>query len=251
MKISVCSSEKRAQLRYLYDKISVNVRDLEALGIKSQQYGSLLIPIIMAKLPPEIRIHVARNTSQDIWEIEALPDLLQHEIEAREISEKIKAVTPNETTPPRRQPDFSWKPRNVRPPPTTGTFFVDNQSPPLTPICGYCSERHFSASCENVTEISARKSILARDKRCFKCLRKGHHQDQCDKHCKRCARGHHQSICPRNTYTNTHAYNTQNSTLPFNYDRPPQEGIRNQSSKEDETTVHGATTATTDPLVRA
>ena len=172
-------------------------------------------------------------------------DLLQHEIEAREIREKIKAVPPTETTLPRRQPDFSWKPRNVPPPPTTGNFLVDNQSPPFTPTCVYCSEKHFSASCDNVTEISARKSILARDKRCFKYLRKGHHQDQCDKTCKRCARGHHQSICPRNTYTNIHAYNTQNSTRPFNYDRPPQEGLRNQTSKENESTVHGTTTATT------
>ena len=103
MKISVCSSEKPAQLRYLYDKISVNVRGLTALGIKLQQYSSLLIPIIMARLPPEIRIHDARHTSQDIWEIEALLDLLQHKIEARKISEKIKAVTLNATTPPRQQ----------------------------------------------------------------------------------------------------------------------------------------------------
>ena len=177
LKISVCSTEKPAQLRYLYDKISVNVRGLEALGVKSQQYGSLLIPIIMAKLPPEIRIHVARNTSQDVWEIEALLDLLQHEIEAREISEKIKAVTPTETFPPKRQQDFNWKPRNVPPSPTAGTFLVDNQSPPFTPTCVYCSAKHFSASCENVTDISARKSILAREKRCFKCLKRGHHQD--------------------------------------------------------------------------
>ena len=89
----------------------------------------------MAKLPPEIRIHVARNTSQDVREIEALLDLLQHEIEAREISEKIKAVTPTETVPPKRQQDFNWKPRNVPPSPTAGTFLVDNQSPPFTPTC--------------------------------------------------------------------------------------------------------------------
>ena len=90
LKISACSSERPSQLRYLYDKISVNVRGLEALGIKSAQYGSLLIPVIMSKLPPDIRIHVTRNTSQDVWEIEPLLDLLQREIEAREMSERVK-----------------------------------------------------------------------------------------------------------------------------------------------------------------
>ena len=97
MKISVCSSERPSQLRYLYDKISVNVRGLEALGIKSAQYGSLLIPVIMSKLPPDIRIHVARNTSQDVWEIEPLLDLLQREIEAREMSKGVKTVPPLES----------------------------------------------------------------------------------------------------------------------------------------------------------
>ena len=50
----LCVVDKPSQLRFLYDKISVNIRGLEALGVQSEQYGSLLIPIIMAKLPDEI-----------------------------------------------------------------------------------------------------------------------------------------------------------------------------------------------------
>lgn len=48
----------------------------------------------MVKLPPDIRIHVGRNTSQDFWEIEQLLDILQHKIEAGEISKRVKTVTP-------------------------------------------------------------------------------------------------------------------------------------------------------------
>ena len=48
----------------LYDKLSVNIRGLEALSVKADQYGTLLIPILTAKLPPEIRVHVARNTTR-------------------------------------------------------------------------------------------------------------------------------------------------------------------------------------------
>ena len=111
LKISVCSSERPSQLRYLYDKISVNVRGLEALGIKSAQYGSLLIPVIMSKLPPDIRIHVARSTSQDVWEIEPLLDLLQREIEAREMSERVKTVPPLES---KRQPPPHFVPEKLK-----------------------------------------------------------------------------------------------------------------------------------------
>ena len=93
LKLNICTLDKPSQLRFLCDKINVNIRGLEALGVRSEQYGSLLIPIIMAKLPAEIRVQVARNTSQDVWEIDSLLDFIQGEIEAREISEKIKAVT--------------------------------------------------------------------------------------------------------------------------------------------------------------
>lgn len=178
LKISVCSSERPSQLRYLYDKISVNIRGLEALGIKSAQYGSLLIPVIMSKLPPDIRIHVARNTSQDVWEIEPLLDLLQREIEAREMSERVKTVPPLESKrqpPPHFVPDKSKVLPPTIPPGTSGAYLADSQTQQFAPTCVYCSGKHFSASCETVTELNARRTILARDKRCFMCLRKGRH----------------------------------------------------------------------------
>ena len=57
MKIPTCNStDKPSQLRHIYDKISVHTRGLASLGVDSKQYGSLLIPVIMAKLPQEVRI---------------------------------------------------------------------------------------------------------------------------------------------------------------------------------------------------
>ena len=50
LKIQACNySGRTSQLRYVYDKISVHVRGLASLGISSEQYGSMLIPIIMSK----------------------------------------------------------------------------------------------------------------------------------------------------------------------------------------------------------
>ena len=57
------------QLRLVYIKISVNIRGLESLSESSNQYGSLLIPVIMSKLPHEIRVQVARNTAGEVWEM--------------------------------------------------------------------------------------------------------------------------------------------------------------------------------------
>ena len=138
LKISACPSDKPHQLRHFYDKLSVNIRALEALGVKADQYGTLLIPILMAKLPPEIRVHVARNTTQDVWNIESILNVIQSEIEAREISDKVKAMA--SSIEPKR-PSYQ-KPGNS----TTSFFLTGSQQPFQTPKCVYCSERHFSAS---------------------------------------------------------------------------------------------------------
>ena len=48
LKLPTCSGSKASSLRLIYDMVSVNVRGLEALGVKADQYGSLLIPVIMS-----------------------------------------------------------------------------------------------------------------------------------------------------------------------------------------------------------
>ena len=57
LKLNICAVDQPGQLSFVFDKISVNIRGLEALGVKFEQYCSLLIPIIMAKLEwREIRL---------------------------------------------------------------------------------------------------------------------------------------------------------------------------------------------------
>ena len=96
-------------------------------------------------------------------------DLIQSEIDAREMSKKIKAATEQVKHPPSSKTSLS----------TAGTFFVATSNTQSTvPKCVYCTETHFSASCRKVTDINFRKDILRRDKRCFMCLKKGHLVEQ-------------------------------------------------------------------------
>ena len=71
-KLPACSGERPSALRYVYDKVNVNIRGLASMGVKSEQYGSLLIPKIMTKLPQDLRLHVACETDKEIWEIDEL-----------------------------------------------------------------------------------------------------------------------------------------------------------------------------------
>jgi len=58
-----------AELRKLYDNVNVHIRGLEALGISSDKYRCLLIPVTLKTMPKDINLIVARNTSQDVWNI--------------------------------------------------------------------------------------------------------------------------------------------------------------------------------------
>lgn len=79
-----------ASLTYTYDQISVHVCGLALLGISTEQYGSLLIPIVMSKLPNENQLQVARNSTNDIWKIEDLLHMIKKEVEAHETSEQVE-----------------------------------------------------------------------------------------------------------------------------------------------------------------
>ncbi|KAK6181828.1 hypothetical protein SNE40_009610 [Patella caerulea] len=119
------TADKASQLRYLYDKICVSVRGLADLDITSDKYGCFLIPVIMTKLPTDVRVQVAHVTSKDVWEFTELITAIKTEVQPREISE---AVRTNEVNIP-NQPK--------KPIPSASTLVVRDNLPP----------RHFNIQC--------------------------------------------------------------------------------------------------------
>ena len=87
LKVANCTADQPASLRMVFDKIMVHTRGLEALGVTSEQYGSLLIPVIMTKLPSETRLRIARETGREAWRIGPLLNIIKIEVEAWEVSE--------------------------------------------------------------------------------------------------------------------------------------------------------------------
>ena len=54
MKLPDSTLDRPSALRNIYDKIIVNTRGLNSLGIDMEHYGTLLIPLIVPKLPNEV-----------------------------------------------------------------------------------------------------------------------------------------------------------------------------------------------------
>ena len=187
VKLPTCTWDKPGQLRIIYDRIKINVR---GLGVKAEQDGSFLIPVIMSRLPAEVRLHVARVSTKDVWEINELLKVIQAEVGAREMSEtmKIQERKGTETTP---TPNRGFSPG------TANSLFA--RSGDGSGIrCAFCNGEHNSSAFEEVKETQNRKNILRRDKRCFLSLSVGHRTNQCTrkKKCRVCDRtDHHQSVC--------------------------------------------------------
>ena len=72
LKVQGCFGDRPATLRFVYDRINVDIRGLNLLGVCSDQYGSLLIPVIMSKLPNDIRLRIARETTSEVWKMDEL-----------------------------------------------------------------------------------------------------------------------------------------------------------------------------------
>ena len=129
------------------------------LDVFSEQYGSMLIPIIMTKLPSEIRLQIVRKSSGDVWKIDELLDTIKTEIEAREVSGGVQSSLQQNKSPGGQH----QSPRL----PAVGAF--SNQDKPGKHNYSMCllQKHHFSASCDRVINPNDRKSILKRDNRCF------------------------------------------------------------------------------------
>ena len=115
----------------------------------------------MAKLPSEVRLQIARVTNKDVWEVEELLQVIKAEVEACEISDtnKVHGV---------RHSDISC--RNMR---TTASILMMQEHNPGGRECIYCKEKHYSASCETITGVPARKEALKKEGRCFVGLARG------------------------------------------------------------------------------
>ena len=49
----------------------------------------------MARMPRKITLHVARKTTEEVWLIEEILDIVRKQIEARELSKNITTISLN------------------------------------------------------------------------------------------------------------------------------------------------------------
>ena len=76
-----------SSLQDLVDRLLVQVRSLEVLGVTGEQYGVLLTPLLLSRLPTEVRMEWARTSDGKESDLDHLLQFLQLEIARRDRSQ--------------------------------------------------------------------------------------------------------------------------------------------------------------------
>ena len=76
-----------SSLWQLQDTLLSHVRSLETLGVKGETYGLFLTPVILSRLPQDIRLEWVREREGKEADLQFLLNFLRKEIQRRERSE--------------------------------------------------------------------------------------------------------------------------------------------------------------------
>ena len=115
------------------------------MGVSSEHYGPLLIPIVLEKLPDEIKLEISRKLGKENWKINEFLKILKQEIMARESCEFIKRQMSEDHLDSKNKRDF-----------TTQAFYSGSR----VLKCAFCKQCHYSDKCSVVTDLEKRKEIV-------------------------------------------------------------------------------------------
>ena len=84
LKLPSANNSDTQRLRSMYDFTKQNIRGLKTLGMSSEEYGSLLLPILMSRLPRDFKLILTRNGPKDKWSLDSLLPVFKEELGDRE-----------------------------------------------------------------------------------------------------------------------------------------------------------------------
>ncbi|XP_076038379.1 uncharacterized protein LOC143023660 [Oratosquilla oratoria] len=173
----------------LRDQLLRHIRSLEAIGFSGNQYGMVLTPIIVARLPQDIRLEWSMESAGREGDLDWLMKFLQTEIQRRERSEIFKDLSMEKSNAPQ-----DVERRKVS---SASALHTSAEEGPQQ--CVFCQKRHKSEKCNQILRLD----ILRREEKvkslglCFKCLVKGHMSKDCrgKVKCAQCSGYHNVLFC--------------------------------------------------------
>ena len=187
--LSVTQHPTVKQLWDFHDKLQIHIRSLASLGIGGETYGVILTPVVLSRLPMELRLEWARSGESHESDLKHLMDFLEKEVKRRERSQVFV---------PEEQEPFSV---------ATGSALASSSSQRPSssssrPGCVWCQGPHPIFRCPALLELSKakRKSTLMLAGYCIKCFHKPskdspHSFKACQVRCRKCNGNHDMFLC--------------------------------------------------------
>ena len=181
-------------LRRFFDAMESNIRGLESLKYSPDSYGSLLLPIVLKKLPEDVKRILLRD--EENLDIGKLRTGLQKEVEIRELSLLEGSDKPN------KKGD-----RVVNEDENVSSMFIGNHNGrqrtaqsngfDMTKNCVFCGKSHLAENCKTVVDVDKRLDILKKQGRCFSCMKRNHMANKCRSRpkCSICSKIHYEALC--------------------------------------------------------
>jgi len=223
-------ANKLASLLGFHDTVKGHVRCLESLGKSPDSLETLLVPIMLGKLPEETKKNMARAHDSSEWTIKQLQDAIMKEVRIFEAGHQT-SHSPTQD----RLPTASF---------FTSTGKKSSQKPreyaSKQPVCTFCKGSHAPINCEVHKDQQSRLAIIKQEKLCFNCL--AHHRvSQCSSRnrCRKCNGKHHTSICNRSAPSGSNPTSSNDSATT----------TRNQSQSPSNSTASTDTTASLSTIV--
>ena len=140
------------QLRQLLDRTEAAVRSLKGIGISTETYGTFLTPVIMGKIPQELRLILSRGTSED-WDLDTIIKSFTEELQIRERC-ALGTVTEQTKLKEKREFGFGICTGQNKRAPTSSTLVANNERLPLSKDkwCIFCNGPHPTTKCSVVTD---------------------------------------------------------------------------------------------------
>ena len=175
-----------------YNRLQGHVRSLEALGVAGAQYGVVLTPVVLSRLPNDLRLEWAREGENKETDLQFLLSFLQGELKRRERSQTFSSNTSSGGA--------DGADKRSAPPSAAALHTSTGKSHNNCTVCK--KEGHPTSKCFKVTKIPLkdRKAVLQDAGCCFKCLSTSnrgnrHIFKKCRAVCSKCGGNHHVIIC--------------------------------------------------------
>nr|XP_047123002.1 uncharacterized protein LOC105849194 [Hydra vulgaris] len=162
LNIQPTQSNKVSEIRTIFDLVEIHTKNLELLNVNSENFGPVLVSVIVSKLPKDFKLDITRKMPQGKWKIIDLMNCFREELIARERCISMEKGMSNLDINQDHFPKYiltlhsqqkyvkprEWQPKSVK-----------------LISCSFCKGKHPSNRCNVVTDCNGKPHISICDKK--------------------------------------------------------------------------------------